>query len=183
MRTRLMAADHAGLQISIAAADDGPVTRTLAVLDDIAKANGGRDRRFRLDGSRLAAADLDRLASLNAVTLLRPGLDWTGARALIDKGVRIALGSGWPAAPLNPMRTLAAATTAGLTATQALGALTSGSAFAEFQDGEKGTLSRGQRADMVILSEDILSIPPSQIKDVRVLVTIAGGKVVHQRKP
>jgi len=183
IRTRLMAADHAGLQVSIAAAGDGPATRTLEVLDDIARANGGRDRRFRLDGSRLAAADLDRLASLNAVTLFRPGLDWTSARALIDKGVRIALGSGWPAAPLNPMRTLAAATTAGLTATQAVGALTSGSAFAEFQDGEKGTLSRGQRADMVILSDDILGIPQSQIKDVRVLTTIAGGKVVHQRKP
>ena len=36
---------------------------------------------------------------------------------------------------------------------------------------------------MVILSDDILSIPGAQIKDVRVLTTIVGGKVVHQRKP
>src|SRR6185436_14967215 len=60
------------LRIGAVRAVIDPATRTLDVLDDIARANGGRDRRFRLDGSRLAAADLDRLASLNAVTLLRP---------------------------------------------------------------------------------------------------------------
>jgi predicted amidohydrolase YtcJ len=183
LRTRLMAADHAGLQVCIAAASDSATARTLDVLDDIARANGGRDRRFRVDGSRFVAADLDRLAALHVVALFRPGLDGTGASALIDKGVRMALGSGWPSASLNPMHTLAAATSAGLATAQALAALTTGSAFAEFQDTEKGMLTRGQRADMVILSDDILSIPPSQIKDVKVLVNIGGGKVVHQRKP
>ena len=34
-----------------------------------------------------------------------------------------------------------------------------------------------------VLSDDILSIPTEQIKDVRVLTTIVGGRVVHQRKP
>jgi predicted amidohydrolase YtcJ len=183
IRTRLMAADHAGLQVSVAAAGDGSISRLLDLLDDIARANGGRDRRFRLDGSRIVAADLDRLASLNVVALFRPGLDWSGTRTLIDKGIRVALGSGWPSAPLNPMLTLAAATSEGVTAAQALAALTSGSSFAEFQDGEKGIIARGQRADMVILSDDILSLPPSRVKDVKVLATIAGGKVVHQRKP
>jgi len=183
IRTRLMAADHAGLQVSVAAAGDGPTSRVLDVLDDIARANGGRDRRFRLDGSHIVAADLDRLASLNVVALLRPGFDRTTAKALIDKGVRVALGSGWPSAPLNPMLTLAAATSEGLTIAQALAALTSGSSFAEFQDPEKGIIARGQRADLVILSDDILTLPPSRIKDASVLATIAGGKVVHQRKP
>jgi predicted amidohydrolase YtcJ len=65
----------------------------------------------------------------------------------------------------------------------ALAAYTGGSAFAEFQDAEKGTLGRGKLADMVILSEDIFSIPPARIKDVRVLTTIVGGRVVHQRNP
>jgi predicted amidohydrolase YtcJ len=36
---------------------------------------------------------------------------------------------------------------------------------------------------MVVLSDDILTIPRTQIKDVRVLTTIVGGKIVHQRKP
>ena len=60
---------------------------------------------------------------------------------------------------------------------------TGGSAFAEFQEGEKGTIARGRLADLVILSDDIFTIPPAQIKDVRVLTTIVGGKVVHQRNP
>jgi predicted amidohydrolase YtcJ len=71
----------------------------------------------------------------------------------------------------------------GVTTAQALAALTSGSSFAEFQDPEKGIIARGQRADLVILSDDVLSLPPSRINDVRVLATIAGGKIVHQRKP
>jgi predicted amidohydrolase YtcJ len=182
-RTRLMAADHAGLQLSVAAAGDGPTSAVLDLLGDIARANGGRDRRFRLEGSRIAPADMDRLASLNAVALLEPDLLDADARALIDKGVRVSFGSGWPSASLNPMLTLAAATAHGVTAAQALSALTGGSAFAEFQDGEKGTIVRGRLADMVILSDDILTIPAAQIKDVRVLTTIAGGRVVHQRNP
>ena len=67
--------------------------------------------------------------------------------------------------------------------TDALAALTSGSAFAEFQEREKGMIARGQLADMIILSDDILAIPAARIRDVRVLTTIVGGKIVHQRKP
>jgi predicted amidohydrolase YtcJ len=48
---------------------------------------------------------------------------------------------------------------------------------------DQGTIARGQLADMVILSEDIFSIPAARIKDVKVLATIAGGTVVHQRNP
>jgi predicted amidohydrolase YtcJ len=182
-RTRLMAADHAGLQLSVAAIGDGPTSAVLDLLVDIAQANGGRDRRFRLDGSRIAPADADRLASLNGVALLQPGLLDVTANALIDKGVHVSLGSGWPSAPLNPMVTLDAAISRGVTVAQALAALTIGSAFAEFQEGEKGTIERGKLADVAILSDDVLAIPASRIRDVRVLTTIAGGKIVHQRKP
>jgi predicted amidohydrolase YtcJ len=69
------------------------------------------------------------------------------------------------------------------TVTDALSAYTSGSAFAEFQERDKGIIARGQLADMVVLSDDILSMTPARIKDAQVLTTIVGGKVVHQRKP
>lgn len=106
-----------------------------------------------------------------------------GIRALLDRRVRPSLGSGWPAAPLNPLLTLDAAMALQLTATEALSAHTSGSAFAEFQESEKGTIARGKLADMVILSDDILSSPSARIRDVCVLTTIAGGEIVHQRNP
>ena len=183
MRTRLMAADHAGLQVSISPIGDGPASTAFDLLDDIVRSNGGRDRRFRLESGRIAPADADRLASLNAVASLQPGVADVPARALIDKGVRVALGSGWPSAPLNPILALNALVARGVTPTQALSAFTTGSAVAEFQEGEKGTIARGRLADLIVLSDDVLTIPASQIKDARVLTTIAGGKLVHQRKP
>jgi hypothetical protein len=186
LRTRLMAADHAGLQLCVDAIGDAGPSQVLDLFDDIVRANGGRDRRFRIERAPgLAPRDADRFASLNVIASLQPYLIKTpdGFRALVDKGVRLSLGSDWPAAPLNPMLTLHAATTQTLTVTEALSAYTRGSAFAEFQESQKGTIARGQLADMVILSDDILSIPPTRIKDVRVLTTIVGGTIVHQRKP
>ena len=182
-RTRLMAADHAGLQVLVDATGDGPASHALDLFDDLARANGGRDRRFRIDGSRIVTADLDRLASLDAIASLTLHSAGATLRPLIEKRIRVALGSGWPAAPLNPMLALSAAITRGLTADEALSAYTRGSAFAEFQENEKGAIARGMLADLVILSGDILAIPAAGIKDVQVLTTIVGGAIVHQRKP
>ena len=53
-----------------------------------------------------------------------------------------------------------------------------GSAYAEFQEQEKGSITPGKLADMVLLSDDIFSIDPAKIRDVKVLKTIVGGKVV-----
>jgi len=64
---------------------------------------------------------------------------------------------------------------------ETIDAYTMGSAFAEFQEREKGSITRGKLADLVILNEDILSIEPVRIKDVLVETTIVGGKVVFQR--
>jgi predicted amidohydrolase YtcJ len=183
MRTRLMAADHAGLQLSMLPSSGGRVTQALDVFDDILRANGGRDRRFRLDGWHIAPDDANRLASLDVVASPQPGSADAPARALLEQGVRLSLGSGWPSAPLNPMLALDALVTGGLSPAQALSAFTAGSAIAEFQESEKGTIARGRLADMAILSDDVLTIPPAQIKHARVLTTIAGGKIVHQRKP
>ena len=53
-----------------------------------------------------------------------------------------------------------------------------GSAYAEFQEKEKGSITPGKLADMVLLSEDILGISPDQIQKVHVLKTILGGRVI-----
>jgi len=61
---------------------------------------------------------------------------------------------------------------------ETVSAYTMGSAYAEFQDQEKGSITVGKLADMVILSNDIFSIPPDKIKDVKVTKTFVGGKLV-----
>jgi predicted amidohydrolase YtcJ len=217
MRTRLMAADHAGLQLCIHAIGDAGISQVLDLFGDIVAANGERDRRLRIEHAQhIAPKDFDRFARLNVLASVQPyhAIDdgrWAerriGAerikttyafRTLLDRGVRLAFGTDWTVAPLNPMLTLYAATTRAtldgknpngwvpeqkLTIDEAMTAYTAGSAFAEFQEGDKGRIARGQLADMVILSEDIFSIPAPRIKDVKVLATIAGGTIVHQRNP
>jgi len=57
-----------------------------------------------------------------------------------------------------------------------------GSAYAEFQDTMKGSITPGKLADMVLLSDDVLSIDPVKIRDVKVLRTWVGGKLVYDAK-
>jgi predicted amidohydrolase YtcJ len=53
-----------------------------------------------------------------------------------------------------------------------------GSAYAEFQEKDKGSITPGKLADMILLSDDILSIDAAKIRDVKVLKTIVGGRLV-----
>jgi predicted amidohydrolase YtcJ len=217
MRTRLMAADHAGLQLCIHAIGDAGISAILDIFSDIANANGDRDRRLRIEHAQhIAPKDFDRFAALKVIASMQPyhAIDdgrWAERRigperikttyafkTLLDKGVRLAFGTDWSVAPLNPLLGLYAATTRAtldgknpngwvpeqkISIEQAIAAYTSGSAFAEFQDQDKGTLARGKVADFVILSADVFAIPSVQLKDVQVLSTVVGGTVVHQRQP
>jgi len=116
-------------------------------------------------------------------------------RTFLDRGVQLALGTDWDVAPLNPMLTIYAAVTRAtldgknpngwfpeqkLTVSEAVEAYTMGSAYAEFQDDVKGSITAGKLADLVILSDDIFSIDPTRIRDVKALKTIVGGKLVYE---
>ncbi len=120
-------------------------------------------------------------------------------RSLLDSGAVLAFGSDWPVAPLNPMlgidaavnrRTLDGKYPNGwfpaqrITVTEALRASTYGSAFAAFQEKERGTLSFGALADLVILSADPLD-PDNRSRLGKIVVdtTIVGGTVVFERNP
>jgi predicted amidohydrolase YtcJ len=217
VRVRLMAADHAGLQLCMHAIGDAGISQILDLYGDIIRSNGDRDRRLRIEHAQhIAPKDFDRFAAMKVIASVQPyhAIDdgrWAerrigperikttyAFRTLLDKGVRLALGTDWTVAPLNPMLTLHAAVTRStldgknpsgwvpeqkISVTEAVTAYTNGSAFAEFQDAVKGTIARGRLADVVMLSDDVFSIPAERLKDVQVLTTIAGGKIVHQRRP
>jgi len=117
-------------------------------------------------------------------------------RSLLNAGATLAFGTDWTVAPLNPLPTIQAAVTRQtldgrhplgwvpeekLTVAEAVRAYTSGSAYAEFAENEKGTLAAGMLADLVVLDRDIFSIPPEEIDSAKVLITIMGGKVVFER--
>jgi hypothetical protein len=63
---------------------------------------------------------------------------------------------------------------------EALRTMTEGAAFASFQENDLGALTVGRFADMTVLSEDPRSMPPEELRDLRVLATVVGGKVVHR---
>ena len=119
-------------------------------------------------------------------------------RSLLDHGVTLAFGTDWDVAPLNPLLGLYAAVTRAtldgknpqgwipeqkITLAEAVEAYTLGSAFAEFQEKEKGSITAGKLADMVILSDDIFAIKPEAIRNVKVETTIVGGKLVYGGPP
>jgi predicted amidohydrolase YtcJ len=65
---------------------------------------------------------------------------------------------------------------------QALWLWTMGSAYLQFEEAAKGSISKGKRADLVLLSDDPARIAPSGIEAIRVLTTIIGGKVAFERR-
>jgi predicted amidohydrolase YtcJ len=117
-------------------------------------------------------------------------------RSLIDAGAVLALGTDWSVAPMNPLLTIDAAVTRRtldgrhpdgwvpeqrISVAEAVHAFTSGSAYASGEEHLKGSLEPGKLADVVVLSDDIFSIDPVAIADVRVDMTIFDGKVVFER--
>lgn len=119
-------------------------------------------------------------------------------RSLLDHGVTLAFGTDWYVAPLNPLLGLYAAVTRAtldgknpqgwipeqrITLAEAVEAYTLGSAFAEFQEKEKGSITAGKLADMVILSDDIFAIKSEAIRNVKVETTIVGGRLVYGGPP
>ena len=56
-----------------------------------------------------------------------------------------------------------------------------GGAYASYDDGRKGSITKGKYADMVILDKNIFDIPEEEIKDTKVLKTILNGKIVYER--
>lgn len=117
-------------------------------------------------------------------------------RSLLDAKAILAFGTDWTVAPLDPMLTVYAAVTRRtlddkhpngwvpeqkITVEEAVRAYTLGSAYAEFQDKVKGTVSVGKYADLVMLDKNIFDINPNDIPTAKVVMTMLDGKIVYQR--
>jgi len=184
-------ADKAGLQVAIHAIGARPNELVLDVFENTAKANGPRDRRFRVEHAHNARPeDLPRLAKMKAIASMQPwlffGTDGSGSddyKKLLRLGTLMAFGSDASITDFNPLLGIYAAVTGkgAISVEQAVSAYTIGSAYAEFQEKSKGTIEVGKLADLVILSDDIFSINTSKIRSVRVETTVMGGKVVYQQ--
>jgi predicted amidohydrolase YtcJ len=115
--------------------------------------------------------------------------------AFLNKNVPLAFGTDYPVEPVTPFRGLYAAITRKsedgkqeyfpeqrLTMDQAIHAYTVGSAYAQFEEKEKGEIIEGMLADFVVLDRDITAVSPEKLLGAKVLRTVVGGKTVYEAK-
>ena len=118
--------------------------------------------------------------------------------SIAKAGGRLAFGSDWPVVTINPLMGLHVAVTRTtieglpqggwlpaerLPLRKAIDAYTRNAAWASYDELRKGTLNRDMLADLIVLSDDIFTMPPGRITDAKVVVTIVDGKVVYRRDP
>jgi predicted amidohydrolase YtcJ len=212
LEQRIRAADAAGLQVAIHAIGDRANFVLLDIFERVIAENGPRDRRWRIEHAQhLRPADMERMARLGIIAAVQPyhAIDdgrWAerkigperclttyAFRSLLDRGVRLAAGSDWTVAPLEPLAGIYAAVTRRTTdgkhpdgwypeqrisLEEALRAYTTEGAYAEFAEKSKGAIREGLLADLVVLDRNLFEVSPEEISDVRVKMTLVGGRII-----
>ncbi len=115
-------------------------------------------------------------------------------KSFLDAGVTVCFGSDWTVAPLNPLTGIYAAVTRRtldekypngwipeqkISVEDAIKCYTINNAYAAFEENIKGSIEPGKLADMVVLDKNILKIAPSEIKDVKILMTVYDGQIIY----
>lgn len=154
-------------------------------------------------------SELNVLASMQPVHLLDDG-NWAHKRlgeerirssykirSLIESDAAVSFGTDWPVAPLNPLFGIYAAVTRRtsdnknpngwipeekISVEDAVRCYTINSAYAGFQEKIIGSIEPGKFADLILLNEDIFSIPVESLKDVKVLMTVFNGEIIYKEK-
>jgi predicted amidohydrolase YtcJ len=116
------------------------------------------------------------------------------ARSFLDAGVKVAAHSDHPCAPYPPLMAIHAlvnrTTKAGrpigrsqrVSVLEALRLYTVNAAYQQLDEDRLGSIEEGKIADMVVLGRDILTVPPEEIIDIPVDLTIVEGRVVYRRE-
>ena len=177
------AADAGGWQVQIHAIGDAAIRMALDAFEGTTP--GRRHRVEHIETPH--PSDVARFAELGVVASMQPqhsdptltavwrrhlgperatrGWPW---RDLMRSGARVAFGTDWPVVPLDPIASLAAARD--ISRDEAIAAWTSGSAYAEHAEAEKGDLSEGKLADIAVVD----------LENGEVKATVVGGRVVYE---
>jgi predicted amidohydrolase YtcJ len=203
-------ADKFGLQISVHAVGDGAVRRVLDGFEAAQKANGKRDSRHRIEHIEvISPQDLPRFAELGVVASMQPPHAPNGGhfdlapvgdilypdqlphhfqwRGMKETGAHLVFSTDWPVIPIEVMRVIRTAVSAGpiwtdspdprLSLMETLVAYTRDNAWVEFGENKKGKLAPGYMADIAILSGNIEATDPEEIESLTAAVTICNGKI------
>ena len=201
-----------GWQLGLHAIGDSAIVLTVDAIVQALEANPREDHRHYLNHFTVSppVETLERMAANGIAIAQQPNFTYTleGRYAAHLEGDRLAhnnplkipmdhgifMGLGSDILPIDPLVGLYAAVTRKgmsgevygpeerLTMEEAIRGYTAYGAWFTFEENDKGTLEPGKLADMVLLSDDLLTIDPERIMDMDVEMTILGGDVVYERE-
>lgn len=199
-------AHAAGLQIAVHAIGDRAIEQALSAYEAALKGPGSkpRDHRHRIEHFLIPTPDqVQRARDLGITPAMQPAFEhfWGGPeglyasrlgdrivrtnplRTLLDVGIIVGGGSDSLVTPMNPLLGIHSAVNHPnpehrLSAAEAVRLFTVNGAYQAFEETEKGSISSGKLADLVLLSADPTSVPPDEISGIEVVATITGGEFV-----
>lgn len=206
MYERMEAAHDAGLQIMIHAIGDKTVATIVDLYERLLKEKPRQDHRHRVEHASLVnPAILEKAARLGLLISTQPMFihsekSWLGERlgpartpwtypfrAMIDAGLLVAGASDAPIESVAPLHAIQVCVTRDgfetsqcISVEEAVRMFTVNAAFAQFEEGVKGSIQAGKRADLVVLSANPVTTAPDKIKDVQVLRTVCGGRTIFE---
>lgn len=207
LRSILQAALADSGQLALHVAGDSTLALVLTTMTELATPEEWRTRRIRIEHGDGAMPDLlPLMQELGVVVVQNPthvalphlmhpryGPELTPRMQLLGglqrAGIPLALGTDAGGDARNPWLNLMLATihpsnpAEALTREEALVAFTFGSAWAEGREGEKGRLMAGMLADIAVLSQNVLEVPPDALPATESLLTMIGGEIVHRAGP
>ncbi len=169
------------------------------------------DLRHRIEHCTITNQDLiDRMAklnicpSVNAGMLQKLGANYTefygermkytvALRSMIDAGIIVSIHSDAPSGPsgiavidgavnrYDRIRDFQCDRTQAISVMEAIRLTTYNAAYASFEENIKGSIEPGKLADMIVLSDDILSVPKEEIYKLKVEMTMIDGEIIYKQ--
>ena len=199
----------AGLQLVIHAMGDKAVDAALVTIKQTAREAPRKDVRCRIEQAAVLNKGLiERMKMQKVIVSVQPRVVasefsvWSATerlgaerarwlyplKTLLKKGIRVVGGSDCPMEPLNPLLGIQAAVTRKffpeerITVNEALRMYTVDAAYSSGEENIKGSVETGKLADLTVLSHNPAKVPPNELENIAVEMTIAGGKVVYSKR-
>jgi predicted amidohydrolase YtcJ len=196
----ILEAQKVGFQMCVHAIGDRALSVVLNAFEKAGRHSNDKMRHRVEHASVLSRQLVKRLKKLGLVVCVQPHFVisdfWVEARlgrerarwtypfkTLIENGVLLAGGSDCPVEPISPLLGVYALVarksfpTERVTVEEALKIYTINAAYASSEEKVKGSIEKGKLADFTVLSHNPLAVKPEKIKDIKVEMTVVGGKM------